>query len=163
MLARLLLLTGSVAIGMMTTACSGNAPAARQGTPQTTPTVVAASAASALDNGRAIYQTGKDLSGVQIVANPPAMYPTCAACHQSDGSGGKHLPGGAVSADLRHAALITQQKPPYTLAFLERAISTGVDSQGHALNAVMPRWRLSKQDLHDVSLYVLQGLSRPKH
>jgi len=61
------------------------------------------------------------------------MFPTCAACHNADGSGGKHLPGGAVSADLRHAALVTAQKTPYTLPLLERAISTGVDNQGQAL------------------------------
>jgi mono/diheme cytochrome c family protein len=66
-----------------------------------------------------------------------------------------HLPGGAVSADLRHAAMVTNQKHPYTLAMLERTISTGVDNEGVKLNPVMPRWRLSKTDLHDVAAYVM--------
>ena len=65
-----------------------------------------------------------------------------------------HLPAGAVSADLRHKALVTDQHPPYTVTLLERAISTGVDNQGAKLNPVMPRWRMSKSDLHDVALYV---------
>ncbi len=69
-----------------------------------------------------------------------------------------HLPGGAVSADLRHAALVTSQQHPYTLALLERAISTGIDDDGKPLNPVMPRWKLSKQDLHDVAYYVLHDL-----
>jgi len=109
-------------------------------------------------NGRSIFQTGKDLGGRQIVAQPPAMYPTCAACHNADGSGGKHLPGGAMSADLRHAALVTNQKTPYTMPLLERAISTGFDNEGKRLSAVMPHWKLSAQDLHDVAAYVLTQL-----
>jgi len=109
-------------------------------------------------NGRSIFQTGKDLAGRQILAKPPAMFPSCAACHNADGSGGRHLPGGAVSADLRHAALVTGQKTPYTLPLLERAISTGIDNERQPLNRVMPHWKLSAQDLHDVAEYVLTQL-----
>jgi mono/diheme cytochrome c family protein len=112
-----------------------------------------------LANGRSIFQTGKDQEGIQIVASPPPLFDSCAACHQSDGAGGLHLPGGAISADLRPSALVLQQTRPYTLALLERAISTGIDNQGVPLSPVMPRWRLSKQDLDDVALYVLVGLS----
>ncbi|MDQ2871812.1 MAG: hypothetical protein M3R35_01640 [Candidatus Eremiobacteraeota bacterium] len=69
-----------------------------------------------------------------------------------------HLTNGAVSADLRHKALVSTPSHPYTLALLERAISTGIDNNGEALNPVMPRWKLSKKDLHDVAYYVLHGL-----
>jgi mono/diheme cytochrome c family protein len=113
---------------------------------------------SPLANGRLIFLTGRDIDGVQIAAKPPALYPRCAACHGANGAGGKKLPGGAVSADLRHSALVTQQKHPYTLELLERAISTGIDNDGERLNPVMPRWRLSKRDLHDVAEYVLTEL-----
>jgi mono/diheme cytochrome c family protein len=106
-------------------------------------------------NGKAIYQTGKDAAGVQITAKKPPLFHSCAACHRANGSGGIHLPGGAVSADLRHRALVTQQRNPYTLALLERAISTGTDNMGKPLDPVMPRWRLTKRDLHDVAAYVL--------
>jgi mono/diheme cytochrome c family protein len=114
--------------------------------------------ATPIANGQSIFQTGRDSAGLQITAKPPALYPKCAACHRADGSGGMHLPGGAVSADLRYKALVTEQKPPYTIALLERAISTGVDNTGQPLNRVMPRWRLSKRDLHDVAYYVLTKL-----
>ncbi|BDE08205.1 hypothetical protein WPS_34810 [Vulcanimicrobium alpinum] len=63
-----------------------------------------------------------------------------------------------MSADLRHHALVTEQKPPYTVALLERAIAHGVDNTGHPLNRVMPRWRMSERDLHDVVVYVLTQL-----
>ncbi|HVA27528.1 MAG TPA: c-type cytochrome [Candidatus Baltobacteraceae bacterium] len=117
-----------------------------------------ASRGAAIANGRAIFQTGVDANGTQIVASPAALMANCAACHHSDGSGGMHLPGGAVSADLRYKALVTEQIPPYTIALLERAISTGVDNQGHPLDPVMPRWKLSPTDLHDVAEYVLTQL-----
>jgi cytochrome c oxidase subunit II len=109
---------------------------------------------SALDNGRSIFQTGRDTAGVQIRAISPPLHNNCAACHRADGSGGLHMPDGAVSADLRRAALVAGQRHPYTLALLERAISTGIDNEGVPLDRAMPRWQLSRGDLHDVALYV---------
>jgi len=111
-----------------------------------------------LANGRSIFLTGRDASGTQIVAATQPLRRTCAACHGADGSGGVHLPGGAVSADLRHKALVTDMKPPYTLALVERAVSTGIDSAGARLHPIMPRWRLSQDDLHDVASYVMLEL-----
>lgn len=109
-------------------------------------------------NGRDIFLTGKDVDGVQITAAKPPLKPYCAACHRANGTGGIKFSDGAVSADLRHKALVTDQKHPYTLALLERAISTGVDNDGKQLDPVMPRWRLSERDLHDVAAYVLAEL-----
>lgn len=132
-------------------ACSSNAPnTTASSSASAGPTVAAAT-----DNGRMIFQYGKDSAGTLITAAKKPLYPTCAACHQPNGRGGTHLPGGATSADLRFSALLKTAKPPYTLALLERAISTGVDNEGKKLDPVMPRWRLSKQDLHDVAVYVL--------
>lgn len=122
------------------------------------PRSYATSSPSAVTNGQSIFQTGRDSDGMQIVAQRAPLYSRCAACHRANGSGGMHLPGGAVSADLRHKALVTDQKHPYTLALLERAISTGIDNDGQPLNPTMPRWKLSKRDLHDVAYYVLTTL-----
>jgi mono/diheme cytochrome c family protein len=116
---------------------------------------------ASLTNGRDIFQTGHDADGVQIVAVTPPLYPRCAACHGSTGAGGMHFPDGAVSADLRHKALVTDQKHPYTIATLQRAISTGIDNDGQKLDPVMPRWKLSGRDLHDVAEYVFTQLGKP--
>lgn len=118
----------------------------------------AAVANSAPANGKAIFLTGRDTGGAQIMASPHPLRAYCAACHRANGSGGLRLPGGVTSADLRHRALVTGQKPPYTLSLLERAISTGVDNTGHHLSPVMPHWRMSQRDLHDVAEYVLTSL-----
>jgi len=142
----------TLAVGaILLTACSSNAPT------KTASSSVAggSTTASATDNGRTIFQYGKDSDGKLITATKKPLYPTCAACHKPDGAGGMHLTGGATSADLRFDSLVKKAKPPYTLALLERAISTGVDNQGKKLDPVMPRWTLSKQDLHDVAMYVL--------
>lgn len=69
-----------------------------------------------------------------------------------------HLPGGAVSADLRHDALIKEQDHPYTIRLLERAISRGIDNDGDKLSPVMPRWQMSQADLKDVATYVYDKL-----
>ena len=108
-----------------------------------------------LANGQAIFLSGRDVDGKAIAARPPALRPSCAACHLASGAGGVKLPGGATSADLRRSALVGGQTHPYTLALLERAISTGVDNDGHRLSPVMPHWQLSQRDLHDVAAYVL--------
>ena len=113
---------------------------------------------SSLENGRMIFLSGKDVDGAQITASSHPAFSSCAACHRADGSGGKRLLDGALSADLRHAALVTHQRHPYTLPLLERAISRGVDNEGKALDSVMPRWKLSQRDLHDVAQYVYQSL-----
>jgi hypothetical protein len=44
------------------------------------------------------------------------------------------------------------------MALLERAISTGIDNDGEKLDRVMPRWKMSARDLHDVAQYVLTKL-----
>ena len=102
-----------------------------------------------------IFLNGKDAAGFRVLAERPPLRTSCAACHRANGSGGVHLPGGAISADLRHKALVVDQNPPYTLASLERAISTGVDNIGKPLDPVMPHWKMSPRDLHDVAAYVL--------
>lgn len=109
-------------------------------------------------NGRSIFMTGRDLQGHEITASPPPLREECVECHRANGSGGMKLPGGVVSADLRHDALTREQDHPYTIPLLMRAISTGVDNDGDKLSAVMPRWHMSKADLHDVAVYVYDRL-----
>jgi len=119
--------------------------------PSTAPT-------AAMSNGQMIFLQGVDANGKRIEAQRAPLRPSCAACHGANGAGGILVAAGAVSADLRHRALVTQQKPPYTQALVERAIARGLDNQGKSLNPVMPRWRLSARDLHDVARYVLTQL-----
>ncbi|MEO6913558.1 MAG: cytochrome c [Candidatus Baltobacteraceae bacterium] len=114
--------------------------------------------AASLANGQALFQTGRDAQGKHIAAERPPLRPSCVACHGVSGAGGLRLPGNVVSADLRNSALVAGQHHPYTPALVERAISTGIDNNGQLLNPVMPRWKLSRQDLRDVANYILTRL-----
>jgi mono/diheme cytochrome c family protein len=150
---------GALALMLLAACGPSSQQAASTASEQPSATAVpTAQADQTLANGKAIFQTARDLQGTRITAQPPPLMPNCAACHRVDGSGGIHLPGGAVSADLRYHALVTGQKTPYTLPLLERAISKGIDNMGQPLNPVMPRWRMSQRDLHDVAQYVLTQL-----
>ncbi len=122
-------------------------------------------------NGRSIFFTGKDLDGVRITADPARVYQSCAVCHGVQGQGGVLLPDGAISAKLGpHAHMLdtmesstqmngmagmNMQNPPWTIPLFERAISHGIDNNGVELSPVMPRWKMSKRDLHDIALYLL--------
>jgi len=150
------------------------------GTMQPTPDLhgLSAAHARALENGRSIFYTGKDLAGVRIHGpDPLRAYQSCAVCHQPTGVGGVRLPDGAISAELGpHAHMrdnmgvssatnamagmpgMSAPAKPWSIADFERAIAHGVDNTGMALSPVMPRWQMSKRDLHDIALYVLTQL-----
>ena len=142
-------------------ACSGSSTGSSSASPQramSKPVTDPPLKYSPVSNGRAIFDTGTDLDGVKIVAQPAPLFSSCEACHRANGSGGRRFTDGATSADLRHQALVVEQTHPYTLALLERAISTGIDNEGKPLDKVMPHWRMSKRDLHDVAEFVLFNL-----
>lgn len=122
------------------------------------PTASPAPSVDPYANGRAIFTTGRDLGGNRIWASPAPQMPACIDCHRANGSGGLKFPENVVSADLRHKALVEDQKHPYTIRLLMRAISTGIDNEGEKLSPVMPRWRMSALDLHDIAAYVYDRL-----
>ncbi len=121
--------------------------------------------AQALANGRSIFFTNTDANGTRITtATASRFYQSCAVCHGPNGAGGVQLADGAVSAKLGSDAHMLDNMSsmssmkgktiPWTIPLFERAISTGVDNNGERLNPVMPRWVMSKRDLHDIALYV---------
>ena len=59
--------------------------------PSSAPSPPIAAPDQTLANGKAIFQTGRDLQGTAIAAQPPALMPNCAACHRADGSGGHSI------------------------------------------------------------------------
>jgi ABC-type branched-subunit amino acid transport system substrate-binding protein len=118
--------------------------------------------------GKQIYESGVSPSKSPIIAvlgkertETPASIVFCASCHGADGQGKPE--GGVTPSDITWGALtkpygVTQQNgrkhPPYTSLLLGRAITRGIDPAGNALDAAMPRYRLSAQDLADLVAYV---------
>lgn len=123
----------------------------------------------AVTRGKQIYLRGTSASGNKITAYLPApdnmVVPgnimECATCHGPDGRG--KAVGDVTPPILNWEALtkgdpIThpdgRKHPPYTEALLKRAITMGVDPAGNQLSKVMPRYRMSAEDLEDLILYL---------
>ncbi len=122
-----------------------------------------------LERGRRIYQEGVSPSGGPITAvmeggvEVPAASLPCAGCHGRDGKGRPE--GGVRPSDLTWTALskpygVThpdgRRHPAYTARLLKRAVSLGLDPAGNPLDATMPRYRMSLQDMEDLVAYLQQ-------
>jgi len=112
-------------------------------------------------NGERIYFTATSNSGSPIsYRGGPGMMGmmqlACMNCHRSDGHGGPVFMAGLSfqAADITWPSLTQNGQPPYTEDTVKRAITQGLDSDGQPLDAVMPRWSMSAQDLDDVVGYL---------
>lgn len=131
---------------------------------------VAASAglSPAAARGQEIYLRGVSPSGAEITALmgpggaevPGAVLP-CSNCHGDDGRGRPE--GGVAPTNISWAALTKpygvrrpggRNEPPYDERLLTRAIAMGIDSGGGELHAAMPRYRLTRGDMDDLTAYL---------
>jgi cytochrome c553 len=107
--------------------------------------------------GRQIYERGRGLLaslGAGEASIPGTVLP-CVNCHGHDGRG--KAEGGIVPSDITWDALTKPygvRHPPYTERLLKRAVTMGIDSAGNLLNAAMPRFQLSNDDMSDLTAYV---------
>jgi ABC-type branched-subunit amino acid transport system substrate-binding protein len=126
--------------------------------------------------GRQIYRDGTSPSGGEIVAllgdaqiEVPAASVPCAGCHGRDGRGRPE--GGVSPSDLRWESATRpygvthpggRTHPPYDERLLKRAISLGIDPAGNPLHVAMPRFRMSLQDMADLTAYLKRLGSEPE-
>lgn len=90
---------------------------------------------------------------------PGKTFP-CASCHGSDGRGRPE--GGVVPANITwsrltqtvHATGEARPRSPYNAETVGRAISAGLNSDGVALDATMPRFEMEPEDLRDLLAYL---------
>lgn len=114
----------------------------------------------ALLNGQDIFLNGVDASGVHVTAQGFAMMTrwfACADCHGTNGHGGTvyMMMAQYDVANITWAALTgPDYVPPYTVATVKTAITTGKDQQNQSLDPFMPRWIMSDQDLTDLIGYL---------
>jgi mono/diheme cytochrome c family protein len=119
-------------------------------------------------NGERIYHTGiSERTGrIEIQGGPPWLRTHgggCIACHGPDGQGGITFADSAVSADIRYSSLTSEKHrngmnqhghKPYDNTLIMRAITKGIDPAGKALHWIMPRWKMSEEDLNDIIEYL---------
>lgn len=127
-----------------------------------------AHAESTVELGRRLYRDGIGVDGrpvAAVVQGDVAVDGTvlaCASCHKRSGlgaaeGGNRALPVTAPAlfggTDERPANLL-QHRPPYDDASLRTAVTAGRASDGRALDALMPRFRLSDGDMAALAAYL---------
>lgn len=120
-------------------------------------------------NGERIYYTGTSERTGQIPFRGGPMWlwvhgGSCVDCHGVDGRGGVPIMMGTeIPPDIRYTALTEEEHdahgaeeahPAYTETSIERAITLGVEPDGHELDWTMPRWQMNQEDLKDVVEYL---------
>jgi ABC-type branched-subunit amino acid transport system substrate-binding protein/cytochrome c553 len=114
--------------------------------------------------GKAIYLRGESPSGREIAATVsdvevPASTVTCAGCHGLRGEGKTEAgitAGGLAWSNLlkSHTHPTGRRHGPFDEAAFARAVTQGVDPDGNALLAAMPRYKLSAEDMADLVAYL---------
>jgi len=118
--------------------------------------------------GKQIYLYGTSPSGGEITAilgssdnDAPGSLMACANCHGFDGRGkpeGGVIPSNITWEELTksygHTHAGGRWHPAYAEHSLAQAITEGVDPAGAPLAAVMPKYRMSRQDLADLLAYL---------
>lgn len=132
--------------------------------------------------GQRIYREGIGASGQPLKALGAAQAAlggkdvACAACHRRSGYGtseGRFVIRPITGPALRQeqtvevqsvrgkARLGVAQRPPYSEALLARAVRAGLDAAGKPLNAVMPRYALSDDEMKALSAYLFALSAKP--
>ncbi len=139
-------------------------------------------AAAQLALGQRIYREGIGKSGQPLKAIGAAQSTlggkdvACATCHRRSGYGtseGKFVIRPIIAPALLQeqsvpiqaprikARVGVSQRPPYNVALLARAIRGGVDAAGKPLDAVMPRYSLSDEEMQALTAYLFSLSAKP--
>ncbi|HEV2837596.1 MAG TPA: ABC transporter substrate-binding protein [Pyrinomonadaceae bacterium] len=116
--------------------------------------------------GKEIYLRGTSPSGREITGrigeiDVPASTVSCAGCHGMRGEG--KTEGGVAAGNLTwphlskpygHTHPTGRKHGPFNDSSFTRAVVNGIDSDGNELQAVMPRYKLSAEDMADLIAYV---------
>jgi cytochrome c oxidase subunit 2 len=131
--------------------------------------------ASFASMGQQIYYTGADAAGPipRTIAGGAMGFGmmgngACVGCHGEDGRGGRlgMMFGALDIPDIRYSVLTAikaeegTSTPAWTDADIARAIRDGVEPNGQALKAPMPRWAMSDADIADVIAYLRELSNR---
>ncbi len=120
-----------------------------------------------LSNGERIYFTGTsvhdritfsggDFGGIMGSGGMMGRQLACENCHGPDGRGDQFIMHLAeiTAPDIRWSTLSKAEpgldRPPYDEQTFKQAVTQGLDPAGHPLDAAMPHWQMSDQDLDDL-------------
>ena len=132
---------------------------------------VAGGTEGSVSNGERIYYTATSDSGspISFSGGPQWLYMhggSCVDCHGEDGRGGiVVMMSDVVAPDIRYDELTGihgeegeggdhEEHPPYTDELIKIAINQGLGPDGESLDHIMPRWRMSEEDLDDLLAFL---------
>ncbi len=101
------------------------------------------------ERGTAITYTGGTASSGWMMMGQPA----CVSCHGPNGRGGKHNMGMMQVMDAKDIRWSVLQ-PEFDAVKFRLAVTKGQDPDGTQLNADMPRWNISDDDLADLIAFL---------
>ncbi|HDZ61789.1 MAG TPA: cytochrome c [Nitrospirae bacterium] len=116
-------------------------------------------------NGESVYFTGVSQKNGRIMfeGGPSWMGEyggNCGGCHGPEGKGGVPIPDSdIVAADTGYKALTVEEHAHdgkkeihtrYTDKLIKRAITEGLNPEDETLDIVMPRYKMSDDDLNDL-------------
>jgi cytochrome c oxidase subunit II len=122
-------------------------------------------------NGERIYFTGTsahdritfsggDFGGMMGNGGMMGSQLACANCHGPDGRGSQFIVHMTeiTAPDIRWSILTKAEPnmdhPPYDEQTFKQAVTQGLDPAGHPLEAAMPHWQMSDQDLNDMIAFL---------
>lgn len=117
-------------------------------------------------NGQRIYFTVTSARGTSITYSGGIGMGmmgrlACATCHGADGRGGpvRMMMYSVDVPDIRYQTLTSgdhegMEHEAYTDEDIKRAITQGVEPDGHSLDPFMPRWSMSEEDLNDLLAFL---------
>ncbi len=109
-------------------------------------------------NGERIYFAGVSQKNgrIQFEAGPSWMGEyggNCGGCHGPEGKGGVPiLDSDIVATDTGYNALIADEHghARYTDTLIKRVVTEGLNPEGESLDIIMPRYKMSDDDLNDL-------------
>ena len=139
---------------------------------------MAGAAPALLEEGRRIYEDGILVSGAPLQGERfggtrvEGAQAACMNCHRRSGMGsvegdiqispitGNYLftdyDTNLATMDPRVGKRFNLKHKPYTGQSLARTLSTGINNAGTTMNAMMPKFRLGKQDMSALTAYLKQ-------
>jgi ABC-type branched-subunit amino acid transport system substrate-binding protein len=118
--------------------------------------------------GKQIYRLGTSARDYEVIASVgtegvalPASAVPCASCHGQDGLGRPE--GGVIPPDIRWSQLTKtyghvhedgRKHPAFDEQSLAKVLIAGVDSGGNRLDAAMPTYSMTDEDMADLIAYI---------
>ena len=109
--------------------------------------------------GERIYYMGKGSDGkyIEYTGGPNWLFSMktrgCVNCHGEDGKGGYSIAmTSTVAPDITYNSLTSEEQ--YTDEAIKSAITQGIEPSGEQMNIIMPRWKMTAEDLDEILAYL---------